>query len=219
MLGRAIRFLDTSFPSIGDDLSIWLGCQSLHQVYSYMNLLALEYLTCVLAHTPTLLSENFYRLEYLTLVLAYTTKSTLQELLSLGVSDLCVGSHTKSTYQELLEYLTWVLAYTTKYTLDTLVVYYYPTGFTSAFSTERAQVVSPAPKWVHNFLRAPTQVFWSSDVALPVFSHTFLAIVIRIKNRWRWPRMLYLKGHLNKQIKTSSIEEMDKAQSIWSSSY
>ena len=39
------------------------------------------------------------------------------------------------------------------------------------------------------------------------------------KNTWRWPRLLYLKGHLNKQIKTSSIEEMDKAQSIWSYSY
>ena len=34
MLGRAIRFLHTSFPSVGDELSIRLECQSLHRVYS-----------------------------------------------------------------------------------------------------------------------------------------------------------------------------------------
>ena len=38
-------------------------------------------------------------------------------------------------------------------------------------------------------------------------------------NTWRWPRMLNLKGHHNKQIKTSLIEGMDKGQNIWSSSY
>ena len=34
------------------------------------------------------------------------------------------------------------------------------------------------------------------------------------KNTWRWPRLLYLKGHLNKQIKTSSIEEWTRPKAF-----
>jgi len=38
--------------------------------------------------------------------------------------------------------------------------------------------------------------------------------VMWIKNTWRWPMMLNLKGHLNKQIKMSSIGGMIKDQNI-----
>jgi len=54
-------------------------------------------------------------------------------------------------------------------------------------------------------------------VLLTLFQQSYK--VIWTKNTWRWPRMLYLKGHLNRQIKTSLIGKMEKAQSIWSSSY
>jgi len=102
--------------------------------------------------------------------------------LSLGVFELCVGLH-HQVYSSgiLIAWSIWLVCWFTNHpTFDILMVYCYPTNFTLAFpQSVRAGVLFPASWWVHNFLIAPTQVFWPSKVALPVFSHAFSFIASR----------------------------------------